>query len=91
MPTEPAPAVDAALLHALLAELAAHPGGLSTARLCKRLGLRMSLLLRALAWMGEGSIGGVPGPGWVATRRDGARVMVVLTGTGRRLLDSLAP
>lgn len=80
--------VDARLLHALLAELAAHPGGVSTARLCKRLGLRMSVLLRTLAWLGESGIGGRPGPGWVATREDGARTLVVLLPAGRAVLAS---
>lgn len=78
--------VDAALLHALLAELAAHPGGVSTARLCKRLGLRMSVLSRTLAWIGEDAVGGQPGAGWVRTRDDGARILVVLTPAGLEVL-----
>ncbi|WP_225217902.1 response regulator [Luteimonas colneyensis] len=81
--------VDASLLHALLAELAAHPEGVSTARLCKRLGLRMSVLLRTLAWIGEDAVGDREGPGWVRTFEDGARTMVQLTGAGRALLATV--
>lgn len=80
---------DAALLQALLAELAAHPDGMSSARLCKRLGLRMSVLLRTLAWIGEHPIGDHAAPGWVRTRDDGARTLVQLTAAGRALLASL--
>ncbi|MGY0612402.1 MULTISPECIES: hypothetical protein [unclassified Luteimonas] len=83
--------VDAVLLHSLLAELATQPGGVSTARLCKRLGLRMSVLARTLAWMGEDTIGGVAGPGWVRVQPDGARSLVLLTDAGRQLLDTLPP
>lgn len=82
---------DAALLHALLAELAAHPDGVSSARLCKRLGLRMSVLLRTLAWIGEEPIGGRAGPGWVRTSDEGTRTLVHLTRAGRALLASLPP
>jgi hypothetical protein len=81
--------IDARLLQALLSELAAHPDGVSTARLCKRLGLRMSVLLRTLAWIGDGAIGGHRGPGWVRTLEDGPRTLVQLTPQGRALLDSL--
>ena len=81
--------VDASLLHALLAELAAHPDGVSSARLCKRLGLRMSVLLRTLAWIGEDAVGTHQAPGWVRTVDDGARTMVHLTGAGRALLATV--
>lgn len=80
---------EAQLLHALLAELAAHPDGVSTARLCKRLGLRMSVLLRALAWIGEEAIGDHQGPGWVRSFDDGRRTLVQLTRVGRDLLAGL--
>ena len=90
--TSPPPlSVDAPLLHALLAELAAHPGGVSTARLCKRLGLRMSVLLRTLAWIGEDAIGDHALPGWIRTVEDGARTRVVLTERGRALFATLPP
>ncbi len=77
--------IDRALLQVLLAELAAHPDGVSTARLCKRLGLRMSVLMRALAWIGGDAIGGHRGPGWVRTVEDGTRTLVHLTDAGRAL------
>lgn len=83
--------VDPPLLHALLAELAAHPGGVSTARLCKRLGLRMSILLRTLAWIGEEPVGDQSGAGWVRLAEDGPRTLVLLTDAGRALLDTLEP
>ena len=89
--SRPPLSVDAPLLHALLAELAAQPDGVSTARLCKRLGLRMSVLLRTLARIGEDPIAGAPGPGWVRLREDGARTLVLITGAGRALLHSLDP
>lgn len=81
--------IDPRLLHALLAELAAHPDGVSTARLCKRLGLRMSVLLRTLAWIGDEAIGDQRGPGWVRTAGDGARTLVLLTDEGRAFLAAL--
>lgn len=81
--------VDAPLLQALLAELAAHPDGVSAARLCKRLGLRMSVLLRTLAWIGDDAIGDHAGPGWTRTCDEGTRLMVQLTAKGRRVLDTL--
>ena len=80
---------EARQLHALLAELAAHPEGISTARLCKRLGLRMSVLLRSLAWIGEDAIGDQRGPGWVRIVEDGPRTLVHLTAEGRAVLESL--
>ena len=88
--TSPPPlSVDAQRLHALLAELAAHPDGVSTARLCKRLGLRMSVLLRTLSWIGDEAIGDHQGPGWVRTAEDGARTLVFLTDEGRAFLATL--
>jgi hypothetical protein len=76
---------------AILAALAAEPSGVSLPRLCKRLGLRMSVLLRTLAWLGEDEIGGVPGPGWVRVVRDGGRNLAILTDAGRARLASGAP
>ena len=55
----------------LLAELARHPEGLSLPRLRKRLDVRMSLLMRTLAWMGEDSIGGMQGAGLVRLEQHG--------------------
>ena len=68
---------------ALLAELAGAPDGMSLPRLCKRLGLRMSVLLRELAWLGEETIGGKPGPGLVRVERRGELDIALLTDRGR--------
>ncbi|KLJ00362.1 hypothetical protein [Luteimonas sp. FCS-9] len=78
---------DTALLEALLHELAAAPGGVSLPRLCKRLGLRMSVLMRMLAYLGEDAIGGTQGLGWVRTVDDGPRTLATLTDAGRQALD----
>lgn len=89
-PAPPIPAIfpplsaDAALVAALLAQLAEAPEGISLPRLCKRLDIRMSVLLRTLAWIGEEDIGGVRGAGWVRTVEDGARTLVLLTPAGWR-------
>ncbi|WP_337244880.1 hypothetical protein [Luteimonas sp. gir] len=78
---------DTALLEALLHTLADTPGGVSLPRLCKRLGLRMSVLLRMLAYLGEDMIGGTQGLGWVRTVDDGARTLAHLTDAGRQALE----
>ena len=67
----------------MLAELAAAPDGMSLPRLCKRLGVRMSVLLRTLAWIGEAPIGGLPAAGLVRVVRDGGREIATLTREGR--------
>lgn len=72
-----------ALRDAVLAELAAAPEGMSLPRLCKRLGVRMSVLLRTLAWLGETPIAGKPGAGLVCIERDGPRELARLTQLGR--------
>lgn len=77
---------DAGLRAAVLSELAAHPRGVSLPRLCKRLDVRMSVLSRELAWLGEDDIGGTPGAGLVRVLRDGDRQLVSLTDAGRRYL-----
>lgn len=71
------------LAEALLAELARHPEGISLPRLRKRLDTRMSLLMRALAWLGEDSIGGVEGAGLVRIERQGDAGIAYLTDRGR--------
>lgn len=70
----------------LLALLAQHPDGLSLPRVCKRLGLRMSVLLRELAWLGEEAIGDTAGPGWVRVDERGETRVAVLTERGRARL-----
>ena len=88
--TSPPPlSADPALTAALLAELAVEPDGISLPRLCKRLDLRMSVLLRTLAWLGDASIGGHDGPGWIGTREDGPRTLALLTGAGHDALQAM--
>lgn len=72
------------LTRALLAELSAQAEAVSLARLCKRLGVRQSTLLRCLAYLGDDVIGGAPGPGLVRVSQDGERTMLALTEKGRR-------
>lgn len=78
---------DDALVAALLAVLAAEPDGMSLPRLCKRTGLRMSVLLRTLAWIGETPIGDAPAPGHVAVTTDGERQLARITEAGRAWLS----
>lgn len=80
--TSPSPSTT----EALLALLADEPDGVSLPRLCKRLGLRMSVLLRELAWLGEEAIGDTPGPGLVRVERRGEHDVAMLTELGRRRL-----
>ncbi|KFA06317.1 hypothetical protein [Xanthomonas vasicola] len=73
------PQLSAQLLHAL----ADAPDGVSLARLCKHLvGVRMSVLLRTLAWLGTAHLDGQPGPGWVRVEERGERQFAVLTPGG---------
>jgi len=74
------------LTEPLLALLAQHPDGLSLPRVCKRLGVRMSVLLRELAWIGEDAIGEVAGPGWVRLEARGESSVATLTERGRARL-----
>ena len=84
---------DPALVAALLAELAQAPAGMSLPRLCKRLDLRMSVLLRTLAWIGEEAVGTTPGPGWVRVEDLGDRRIAHLTEAGHAFAraQGLAP
>ena len=68
-----------AILLALLPE--ADP--ISLPRLGKRLGLGASVLMRALTLMGDASLGGQPGPGWVTLRLEDERWMAALADAGR--------
>ncbi|MGV8932756.1 MAG: hypothetical protein ACOH1R_11685 [Luteimonas sp.] len=77
--TSPSPSTT----DALLALLAAEPEGISLPRLCKRLGLRMSVLLRELAWLGEDAIGDTPCAGLVRVEHRDERDIAVLTARGR--------
>ncbi|BAV99018.1 conserved hypothetical protein [Lysobacter enzymogenes] len=76
------------LTEPLLALLAEHPDGLSLPRVCKRLGVRMSVLLRELAWIGEEAIGDVAGPGWVRVEERGEVLAAAITERGRARLQA---
>ncbi len=85
--TSPSPS----FAEALLAELAREPDGVSLPRLCKRLGVRMSVLMRELAWLGEDEIGGEPGPGWVRVGERGELDVAMLTERGRARIARESP
>ncbi len=76
---------------ALLRELAAAGGEVSLPRLCKRLGLRMSVLLRLLAVFGETPIGDAPAVGYVTVSDDGERQFARITERGRAWLMEAYP
>jgi hypothetical protein len=65
-----------------LRTLAADGREVSLPRLCKRLGVRMSVLLRLLAALGETPIGDAPALGYVAVRDDGERQFAWITEAG---------
>ncbi|MBZ3929359.1 hypothetical protein [Xanthomonas citri] len=73
---------DPQLTVQLLQVLADAPDGVSLGRLCKHLGVRMSVLLRTLAWLGTANLDGQPGPGWVRVEDRGERQFAVLTSDG---------
>ncbi|MES2040995.1 MAG: hypothetical protein V4495_24525, partial [Pseudomonadota bacterium] len=76
--------------HALMAELALHTKALSLPRLCKRLSVRQSTLLRCIAYLGEESIGQHKGAGWVHLQQDGERSLLSLTEEGRRVCETMS-
>ncbi|RZA19482.1 MAG: hypothetical protein EOP93_08540 [Lysobacteraceae bacterium] len=78
-------------VEALLEALAADGGDVSLPRLCKRLGLRMSVLLRMLAALGETPIGDAPALGYVSVRDDGERQLARITEAGRAWLVEARP
>lgn len=73
----------------LLQALAADDDAVSLPRLCKRLGIRMSVLLRTLAMLGETRIGDAPALGHIAMSDDGERTFARITDAGRAWLASL--
>lgn len=75
------------LTEPLLAALAGEPAGVSLPRLCKRLRVRMSVLLRELAWIGEDPIGGQARPGWVRVETQGETLVAILTERGHERLS----
>lgn len=81
-PNTPQSGIAPAFREALLRELAAAPEGLSLPRLIKRLGVRMSVLMRALAWLGDTRIGAQRGEGLVVVEQRGeTRIARLATAT----------
>ncbi|MFZ6874629.1 formate dehydrogenase accessory sulfurtransferase FdhD [Undibacterium sp. Di27W] len=74
----------------LMAELSNHTEAVSLPRLCKRLGVRQSSLLRCIAYLGEQSVGQHQGAGWVKLEQDGERSMLSLTEAGRQVCQEIA-
>jgi FdhD protein len=79
------------LMQALLNELAAHSEPVSMARLCKRLGVRMSSLLRCVAALSDDVIAGVAGLGLLQRLQLGERELLQLTDKGRASLARVEP
>ena len=71
------------LNRAILLALSQETAPVSVPKLCKRLGLGASVLMRAMTLMGEASLGGQPGPGWVTLQLQGDRWVAALTDAGR--------
>lgn len=88
-PTAPTSSIDPALREALLRELAGAPDGVSLPRLIKRLNVRMSVLMRALAWLGDEAIGSQRGEGLVVMAQRGEiQIARLATGASRDDLPS---
>ncbi|WP_420225259.1 hypothetical protein [Pigmentiphaga litoralis] len=71
---------------ALLAILQEYPTGVSLPKLSKRLGERASVVLRALALMGDG-FGNRRGPGWVRVEQTDGVWNITITPAGRQALQ----
>lgn len=79
---------DDALLLQLIAELDGGDG-VALTRLAKRLDERVSVLLRRCTALGDATLGGVAGPGWLLLDvDDGGRWTVRMTEAGRRHLST---
>lgn len=87
-----AAAFDAdAFAAAILRALAEAPGegGMSLPRLGKRLGQGASVVMRQLTLMGDATIGGTRGPGWVRVVQLDDRWVAHLTDAGRAVAQAL--
>jgi hypothetical protein len=81
------------LSRSILLALANAPrdGGVSLPRLGKQLGQGASVLMRQLTMMGDATLGGVRGPGWVRVVQLDDRWVVHLEAPGRALVATLPP
>lgn len=68
---------------AILQALAEAGEGVSLPRLSKRLGQSASAVLRELSFMGDATLGGRRGPGWVRVWQEDGRWMTAITEAGR--------
>ncbi|CAN5398527.1 hypothetical protein BH10PSE17_BH10PSE17_14450 [soil metagenome] len=76
-------------VQAVLVELAEAPDQtMSLPRLCKRIGVNASVMLRQLTLLSDAKLGGSAGPGWVRVERIEDRWLVRLTPLGR---DAISP
>ena len=66
-------------------------GGVSLPRLGKQLGQGASVLMRQLTRMGDATLGGVRGPGWVRVVQLDDRWVVHLEASGRAVVAALPP
>ena len=66
------------------------PAGMSLPRLGKRLGHSASVLVRELAGLGDATLAGRRGPGWVQVEQAQGRWTVHLTAEGRAVAQALA-
>ncbi|CAN5473964.1 hypothetical protein BH09PSE6_BH09PSE6_20340 [soil metagenome] len=74
-------------VQAVLAELAEAPERtLSLPRLCKRIGVNASVMLRQLTLISDARIGSTTGPGWVRVERIEERWLVRLTQAGQQVI-----
>ncbi len=75
------------LADAVVTELHQHSRSQSALSIAKRLKIRMSTLLRCLAYLGDAEIDGQRGLGWVSLHQDGDRLMLNLSDLGRTVCD----
>ncbi|WP_222612738.1 hypothetical protein [Undibacterium rugosum] len=71
-----------AQIEALMLALRPEAQPVSAQKLCKRLQIRMSTLLRCLAYLGEQDMAGQAGLGWVHSEQQGERLLLSLTALG---------
>ncbi len=68
---------------ALMQELSSSMEPISAAKLCKRLGIRMSSLQRCLAYFGVQQVAGQAGLGLIHTKQEDERLLLSLSAVGR--------
>ena len=65
-----------------LAQAPAHQAGMSLPRLGKRLGQSASVLVRELTYLGEATLAGQAGPGWVRVVQEEGRWVAHIKAEG---------